>query len=883
MCVASGYAYAGVIDSDVCYDEYGIPYIPAKRLKGIMLEAANLIDSKSEDGKLCKAYQNLFGNGGDAKIGGFFIENAYLEQRDELVKQWGELLNAVQENVEARELFGRQNLLQQFTTEKAQTRIGENGVADDRSLRFTRTINHYWPFSIDESSGDTELCFVAKISYYEEKEKDTTNRCEGEKEDTTEQYLIKIAKAVRNIGLNRNRGLGSVVCTYIPEPHKEKSYNSDDTDAASVILLELAPAEQSDNSDDTDVASVIRYKVRNTAPLMLSGEKNNVTETYISGTTVIGFLAGEYRKRKYLKDKEVDETFERLFVNNEVTFSNLYPFENGIAYYPAPFYLNKLKKSQDVVNVICPVEKAENNKEITDNGNQPKKLKGKYIGYDSEGKLHVHEVEKEVVYHHSRTVVRNAQKENPDENGILYAQEVVKEGQEFWGEIYGKSGDLEIIKTLLNEANVLRFGKSKTAQYGTCELIGQVEIEENKEEIETFEKGEHVIVTLQSDGIFLNEENYTVRCNEVQEQIKQFLLGEKEKTCLSEELDVSGRTDTEENTKCYTELEAKQITGRYAKWNLKKQAIPAIVAGSSFAYRVQETFSLKCRKPLREPLYMLCMPIGEKTGEGYGMLSITKLDVKSGYIVSKKQHKNDTEENQQKTVALDKMKDVFTDMKKNSAISWQLCKNILEKEIKEEIRILAYQKYKEQTPKIEMNPAALGRLTLMLTECINQYPDVEQRYDQFCKRIATIKKDKTHQDAANLVKKFICSTTQIKKAKDTDIQKWKTEPNQQPVYTLGNVEYANAAKGEGDSATNSRRKLLYELYKYLHLKSEEKQLEERQSGKTKSEEAQFDAILKNEWSNYLFEILTVMKYENSKKKRQDKNQNDRKEGTGDAN
>lgn len=858
MCVASGYAYAGVIDSDVCYDEYGIPYIPAKRLKGIMLEAAKLVDlSKSKDGELSEAYQKLFGNGGDAQIGGFFIENAYLEQRDELVKQWSKLLDAVQENAEEKELFGRQNLLQQFTTEKAQTRIGENGVADDRSLRFTRTINHYWPFSIDESSGDTELCFVAKISYYEEEEKDTTNRCEGEKEDTTEQYLIKIAKAVRNIGLNRNRGLGSVVCTYISEPHKEEQ------------------KETSYNGGDT--ASVIRYKVRNTAPLMLSGEKNNVTETYISGTSVIGFLAGEYRK--HLKDEDVDETFERLFVNNAVTFSNLYPFENGIAYYPAPFYLNKLKKSQDVVNVICLVEKDENNKEMTDNGNQPKKLKGKYIGYDSEGKLHVHEVEKEVVYHHSRTVVRNSPKEDPEETGILYAQEVVKEGQEFWGEIYGKYGDLEKIRDLLNDAKTLRFGKSKTAQYGTCELTEHVKVETKEEKSVPFQEGEHVIVTLQSDGIFLNEENYTVRCNEVQEQIKQFLLGEKEETCLSEELNVSGQTDTEENTKCYTELEAKQITGRYTKWNLKKQAIPAIVAGSSFAYRVQKTFSLKCRKPLREPLYMLCMPIGEKTGEGYGMLSITKLDLNSGYIVSKKQQERGKEENQQSELDQNQVGNVFAVMKENSAISWQLCKNILEKEIKEEIRILAYQEYKGQTSKkIEMNPAALGRLTLMLTECINQYPDVEQRYDQFCKRIATIKKDKTRQDAANLVEEFICSTTQIKKAKDTDIQQWKTEPNQQPVYTLGNVKYANAAKGEGDSATNSRRKILYDLYGCLDSQSEKKQSEQ-----TETQKEQFDAILRNEWSNYLFEILTVMKYENSKKKRQDKNQNDRKEGTGDAN
>ena len=29
LCIGSGYSFAGVIDSDVCYDKFGIPFIPA--------------------------------------------------------------------------------------------------------------------------------------------------------------------------------------------------------------------------------------------------------------------------------------------------------------------------------------------------------------------------------------------------------------------------------------------------------------------------------------------------------------------------------------------------------------------------------------------------------------------------------------------------------------------------------------------------------------------------------------------------------------------------------------------------------------------------------------------------------------------------------------
>ena len=34
LCTYSGESYNSMVDTDVVYDKYGIPYIPAKRIKG---------------------------------------------------------------------------------------------------------------------------------------------------------------------------------------------------------------------------------------------------------------------------------------------------------------------------------------------------------------------------------------------------------------------------------------------------------------------------------------------------------------------------------------------------------------------------------------------------------------------------------------------------------------------------------------------------------------------------------------------------------------------------------------------------------------------------------------------------------------------------------
>ena len=43
LCAGSGFSYAGLIDSDISYDKYGVPFISGRRLKGCMKESAYMI------------------------------------------------------------------------------------------------------------------------------------------------------------------------------------------------------------------------------------------------------------------------------------------------------------------------------------------------------------------------------------------------------------------------------------------------------------------------------------------------------------------------------------------------------------------------------------------------------------------------------------------------------------------------------------------------------------------------------------------------------------------------------------------------------------------------------------------------------------------------
>ena len=684
LCAGSGYSYAGIVDSDICYDANGIPYIPAKRLKGQLREGAELIGVEPEKMEL------FFGKGGNDKAKGMYLENVYPEDYETIYSELAALPKKY------RAYITPQSVLEQFTTVKAQTKIGDNGAADDTSLRYTRTVNHYSPLRSEKSEkseksedGPQEQRFIAKV-YFEDVDKEDVKTTFG-----------NIVKALRNIGLNRNRGLGSVKCKL-------------------GVVKEIPGGKAADlDQIDDNKEYVLKYRVKNTAPLMMSGGNEYKTERYISGRSVLGYFAGAYIR----SGKEAGtEEFMNLFLKDQVTFSALYPCEEDgeTIYYPAPAYINRLKKTKKYVNVskIVPgrmkdLEKAgiaegeqDADQYVSGNGNQPKKLNGKFVCL-KDGKILVKEPKTDIVYHHTK----KSDKQEASDGNLLYTAEVLREQQTFAGEIIGKGKDVKVLASLLTQGK-LRFGKSKSSQYGTCELLEN----DPKPEIVTDEKiiykaDTRILVVLQSDALFLNENGYTVRCQEVREQIR-------------EALGIQEKTDMEETP--YSEVETGEMTGYYSKWNLKRAAVPVVRVGSTFEFCLAEDVSVPKKS----------MFIGECTGEGFGKVAIVPNDGEDCRILEEKEPGNKEKEP-------DKPR--------------ELCRCILISEARERLRkeaVSADLKFK--------NPAALGRITLMLTDSINAYPDdPKERYSDFLARIESIKTEETKTKAKDVVGEWICKGKKI--------------------------------------------------------------------------------------------------------------------------
>ena len=77
LCVSAGETYNSYVDIDVVYDDYGLPYIPAKRVKGCIREAAlELVEWGVYDEKV---FVSLFGKEGKEKSL-FSLDNAHLEE-----------------------------------------------------------------------------------------------------------------------------------------------------------------------------------------------------------------------------------------------------------------------------------------------------------------------------------------------------------------------------------------------------------------------------------------------------------------------------------------------------------------------------------------------------------------------------------------------------------------------------------------------------------------------------------------------------------------------------------------------------------------------------------------------------------------------------------
>jgi len=462
MCVSSGFSYIGTLDKDVCYDRWGFPYIPARRIKGCLKDIAQqLLYSFFSDEDI----DFLFGKKSNFYSGSLRINNAHPYDYERLIEEIKYLRG--KENGEV--FFSQQQVLAQYThiVAHGSAKKEKNGTYGYMH-RDVRVVNHYAP-----SEKKEEMIFVSGIEFDDE-------------------YLEKITylmEAFKNIGHRRNRGLGAISCRLI---------DVEDQGTLEVYLRNNKPQIYDENS-----LYSIRYYLKNDEPLMLSGKNDTRSEKSISGQSILGFAANKYLEING-KDAASSEAFEDLFLNGITKYVSAYPAkisDSGelIVFYPAPLYINQFKKSENFVNTLFDIPKEENVP-----GNNPKKLKEKFLYKtlaEDEEKIEIKEVDIKLHLHR-----RRGQEES---FGGLYSYEAIESGQLFAGEIHTIGKYVDTIIDIFDNADVY-VGKSKSAQYGhcSCSVLNNIERVTPPEE----KKGD-IVATFLTDGIFTDDYDFCGESN----------------------------------------------------------------------------------------------------------------------------------------------------------------------------------------------------------------------------------------------------------------------------------------------------------------------------------------------------------------------------------
>ncbi len=172
--VGTGEGHGAIVDSDVVLDEVGLPYIPSKRIKGIMRESAEEVNEMLGAFDRSIDIGKIFGIAG-AEGGALHLANFFITEYEDC-KVWFKYLT------NAQNIINKQNITEQLTSLRYSTAIDmKRGCAKEHSLRIERVINK-------------DNTFIAHAEIYESYEID----------------LALICQNIRRMGTKRTRGLGEI-------------------------------------------------------------------------------------------------------------------------------------------------------------------------------------------------------------------------------------------------------------------------------------------------------------------------------------------------------------------------------------------------------------------------------------------------------------------------------------------------------------------------------------------------------------------------------------------------------------------------------------------------------------------------------------------------
>lgn len=450
LCTATGSCTAGLIDTEIAH-EYGLPVIPAKRIKGALREVGKeLVDwGVVEEAQLAA----LFGSAGQATSAILQVYDAHLygipgygiiEDYEELCSQ-----------LKRQDQLKANDVLAQFTDVHTHTAIdGATSIVDTGTLRSIRVVN----------KGITMRC---KLELAED---DNTLAV------AVEETLRMCVKGLRQLGLANTRGYGEVKCKLAPlEVHNSQQSNKS-SDYRPLTF---------DTSGNEHKAAPFRLELEQ--PVIIAGSDGlyHNCKDWIPGSALLGAIAAMYVDDYQLGERaHEDETFSRIFLRGGVQFGYALPLVGGKVFAPCPAMWQQVKNTDRGYNLS--------------NGVSPAAPQLRSIGdmvyldwQQGKSVLNRYKSEKQVRMHHARasnraigralgTDITAAERAvgafavNAADRGQLFQHVSLDMGRQFAGTLRGKARDIDVVLACLyRRDNRLRIGRSRTAEYGNVRFFSE--------------------------------------------------------------------------------------------------------------------------------------------------------------------------------------------------------------------------------------------------------------------------------------------------------------------------------------------------------------------------------------------------------------------------
>lgn len=547
---SGGEGQTGVVDKDVVHDNLGLPFIPGRRLKGLLRDAYKDVKEALFHSHVSidiPEVEELFGKRGDSIGGPLIIGDAHLEESAK-IKPWLEWFEKKKTPA-----FLKDDILRVYTSIRMQTAIDEgSGAAKEDTLRSTRIV-------------DGQRTFLAKVE-------SLPGGALSQKEIIG---LALAAASLRYMGSGRTRGLGWVSCSlHLGEENLTKTViehlSKGDIDGLPKLLIigEKIDRAERISTGNTGITHFMRYRVTLNKPAIFprtGGDPFTVyTHTFIPGSTLKGAFGWVYIR----SIGGINSNFKRLFIDGDIWFLNAYIVADGTRTLPIPLSIKKEKKSMgeensqlfDLAYYAC--------EECHD---LPQTVRVPGYGIMKVGKIIPIPVSTRLSHHHARAKDRRLGRAMVDD-GAFFLYESIQEGKTFEGILLGSASDLKMISELIEGVSGLRLGKSKSAEYGGNASIEFLEIKAIGDFSEGWDlsgddKGEYLIVNLLSPLITTNEYGHPAPRFPIEEL--EGILGITLSSC-----EVASFSRSE------------WVGGFQSHIGLPRMQWPAIAAGSTWVFKV---------------------------------------------------------------------------------------------------------------------------------------------------------------------------------------------------------------------------------------------------------------------------------------------------------